>query len=519
MKVLHDSDQAPGRRVKEAAATRNIRGRDDRPLELLALSRAAEPVFAKLFDANPVPASVSSFPDGKLLDVNEAFLRTFGFEREEAIGRSAVSLGIYANPQDRRALVQILNEDGSVSGNEVVTCSKSGSLHHMLMFMERIELDGKPCLLTMGYDITDRRRVEDELRRSEAYLAEAQRVSRTGSWALKPDTGALFWSREMYRIAGFDPKAGPPTYQMVIAQFHPDDRDRVDKSIQHAIRDGVDVDGEHRMLMPDGGIKHLRFLGHPVDSAAGEPREYVGTVVDVTSQKVAEAQLNATLSEVRALATSLMQAQDDERRRIARELHETTAQDLAALKMNLAALERSVGAFAKKDRALLAESAQLAEQAMAHIRTLSYLLHPPFLDELGLTSAIRWFAKGFENRSGVSVRLSLPEDFARLPQDIEIGLFRVVQESLINIHRHAESPSAEIRLWATDCELTLEVRDAGRGMPHVRAGEQSGSEHLLGVGIAGMRERVEQLGGSLEVDSTPAGTTVRACLAVPGEGQ
>jgi PAS domain S-box-containing protein len=491
----------------------------DSPLALSALSEASEQAFAKLLDANPVPASISSFPDGKFLVVNRAFIRTFGFEREEAIGQSAVSLGLYANPQDRRTIVDIVNEEGSVRDYEVMIYSKRGSPVHVMTFAEHIELDGKACLLTMSYDISDRKRVEGELRRSEAYLADSQRVSHTGSWALYPNAGGLFWSQEMYRIFGFDSRGGPPPGQTVIARIHPDERDYVNNTIRDAIRERIDVEGEYRIFMPDGAMKHLRFLGHPVNRGAAVPGEYLGTVMDVTSQKVAEAQLNATLDEVRALASSLMQAQDDERRRIARELHETTAQDLAALKMNLAALQRTAADIAERDRTLLAESAELAERAMTQIRTLSYLLHPPFLDEVGLASAIRWFAKGFENRSGVGIRLSLPEDFPRLPQDIEIALFRVIQESLINIHHHAESPRAEISLGTADGELTLEVRDAGRGMPHVRDGEPSGSEHMLGVGIGGMRERMEQLGGSLEIDSTPAGTTVRAWLAMPGGSQ
>jgi PAS domain S-box-containing protein len=494
------------------------RARHDSPLTLSALSEASKQAFAKLFDANPVPASISSFPDGKFLLVNQAFTRMFGFARDEAIGRSALGLGLYANPQDRGAIVDIINEKGSVRDKEVMIYSKSGSLLHIFTFVERIELDGAPCLLTMSYDISDRKRVEDELRRSEAYLAESQRVSHTGSWAMYPNAG-LYWSQEMYRIFGFDPRRGPPPGPTVIARIHPDERARVNDTIRDAVREGIDVAGEYRIFMPDGAMKHLRFLGHPVDRGPGAPREYLGTVMDVTSQKIAEARLNATLNEVRALASSLVQAQDDERRRIARELHETTAQDLAALKMNLAALQRTAAGIAEKDRTLLAESAQLAEQAMTQIRTLSYLLHPPFLDEVGLASAIRWFAKGFGNRSGVSIRLSLPEDLPRVPQDIEIALFRVIQESLFNIHRHAESPGAEISLGATDGELTLEVRDSGRGMPHVRDGEPYGSEHMLGVGIAGMRERMEQLGGRLEVDSSPAGTVVRASLAIPGASQ
>ena len=485
-------------------------------MALYGLSEASEQAFAKLLDANPVPASISSFPDGKLLVVNRAFIRTFGFERDEAIGQTAVSLGLYANPQDRRSIVDIVNEKGSVREYEVMIHSKSGSPVHVMTFAERIDLDDRACLLTMSYDISDRKRVEDELRRSEAYLADSQRVSHTGSWAVYPNAGGVFWSREMYRIFGFDSKGGPPPGQTVIDRIHPDERDRVSKTLEDAVNAGIVAEGEYRFFMPDGSTKHLRFHGHPVDGGPGESRDYFGTVVDVTSQRVAEAQLNATLNEVRALASSLMQAQDDERRRIARELHETTAQDLAALKMNLAALQRTAADIAEKDRALLAESAQLAERAITQIRTLSYLLHPPFLDEVGLASAIRWFAKGFANRSGVSTRLSLPEDFPRLPQEIEIALFRVIQESLINIHRHAGSPEAEIRLWTANGEVTLEVRDAGRGMPHVRDGEPSGSEHMLGLGIGGMRERMEKLGGSLEVDSTPTGTTVRAWLAIPG---
>ena len=486
----------------------------------LALSEAAEQAFAKLLDANPVPASISSFPDGKLLVVNRAFIRTFGFEREEALGQTTVGLGLYANPQDRHSIVDIVNEKGSVREYEVMIHSKSGSPVHVMTFAERIELDGKDCLLSMSYDISDRKRVEDELRRSEAYLADSQRVSHTGSWAMYPNLGGrVFWSQEMYRIFGFDPGERPPDGPTVVARIHPDESDRVEKTIKQAVAEGYEVAGEYRYFMPDGAMKHLRFLGHPVDRGNGEAREYLGTVVDVTAQKIAEEQLNATLSEVRTLASSLVQAQDDERRRIARELHETTAQDLAALKMNLAALQRSTADIAEKDRTLLAESAQLAEQAMTQIRTLSYLLHPPFLDEVGLASAIRWFAKGFENRSGVTIRLSVPDNFPRLPQDIEIALFRVIQESLINIHRHAESSTAAISLGTADGELTLEIRDAGRGMPHVRAGDPSGSEHMLGVGIGGMRERMEQLGGSLEIDSTADGTTVRAWLVMPGDSQ
>src|SRR5262249_37576840 len=165
------------------------------------------------------------------------------------------------------------------------------------------------------------------------------------------------------------------------------------------------------------------------------------------------------------LIERLMRAQDDERRRIARMLHETTAQDLAALKMHLARLARTGVGLSDADRSALKESIDLAERSMTGIGTLSYLLYPPFLDEAGLLSALRWYVSGFAERSGIKVDLGLPSTLERLPQEVETTLFRVVQEALINIHHHAESPTAVIRLRVDGHRLTLEVEDRGRGMP------------------------------------------------------
>jgi signal transduction histidine kinase len=166
------------------------------------------------------------------------------------------------------------------------------------------------------------------------------------------------------------------------------------------------------------------------------------------------------------------------------------------------------------DRDALAESILLADQSMIEIRTLSYLLHPPFLDETGLLSALKWYAAGFAERSGINLTLDLPDSLERLPLDTETALFRIVQESLINIHRHAGSERADIRLRRTADVLVLEIQDRGRGildasLTHIISGEGAG------VGIAGMRERIEQLGGRLEIASSDKGTTVRARLPLP----
>jgi len=201
-----------------------------------------------------------------------------------------------------------------------------------------------------------------------------------------------------------------------------------------------------------------------------------------------------------------MNLQDEERRRIARDLHDSTAQSLSALEMNTSLLESM--ATDEKMRKLAADTATISRQVCQELRNISYLLHPPLLDEKGLVFAIRWFADGFTKRNTIPVFLNLPEDFPRLRADEETALFRIVQEALSNIYRHAGATKAWITLWREDEGMVaLEIRDNGEGLPEGFSLAQSS-----GVGLAGMRERMKQLGGTLEVDSSPYGVSVKCRL-------
>ncbi len=278
-----------------------------------------------------------------------------------------------------------------------------------------------------------------------------------------------------------------------------------------------EVQIEKRYRHKDGRFIWVRATGTVIPASDRSPRYLLGLVEDVTDRKIAEQELDVSVSQLRALAGRLMHAQDDERRRIAQMLHETTAQDLAALKMHLARLNRTAGHLSEPDRTALTDSISLAEQSITEIRTLSYLLHPPFLDEMGLLSALRWYAAGFDERSGITVDLELPEGFDRLPLDTETALFRIVQESLINIHRHAESETARIRLRRAAAGLVLEIEDRGHGIPKPLLEHITSRGGLVGVGIAGMSERIEQAGGRLEIASSDRGTTVRVRLPLVKE--
>jgi signal transduction histidine kinase len=215
---------------------------------------------------------------------------------------------------------------------------------------------------------------------------------------------------------------------------------------------------------------------------------------------------------LRELSARLMQLQDDERRRIARELHDSVGQNLAALSMNLSSVRHDMEQLAKTAIALN-DSESLVRAMVTEVRTISHLLHPPLLDELGLTSALRWYVGGFSQRSNIRVDLDMPEDFGRLPAEMETAIFRVVQECLTNIHRHSESQVARIRVRQRDHHAVVEIEDNGKGIPPKKLQEMA-SAGTPGVGIRGMHERIRQLGGTLEIKSDTDGTTVIVRLPV-----
>ena len=223
-------------------------------------------------------------------------------------------------------------------------------------------------------------------------------------------------------------------------------------------------------------------------------------------------ELDRTNQNLRELSARLMQLQDDERRRIARELHDSVGQMLAALGMNLAVVGTDIERLTKI-ASTVNDSAALVQELSREVRTISHLLHPPLLDEAGLASALHWYVDGFAERSKIKVDLEIPKDFERLGRESETAIFRTVQECLTNIHRHSESPTARIRIAASDRHVCVEVEDRGKGIPPEKQFEMA-STGTPGVGIRGMRERLRQLGGNLDIHSNGKGTLIVARLPV-----
>jgi PAS domain S-box-containing protein len=247
-------------------------------------------------------------------------------------------------------------------------------------------------------------------------------------------------------------------------------------------------------------LNYLLYGGHEYSFAIAR---------DITERKKRDAAMQL-------LSTRLLQLQDEERRRIARDLHDVTAQDLGAVVVNLAHLRLVATDLKPEAQGIVTESVSLAEQVLQQIRTLSYLLHPPMLDEAGLASALRWFIEGFTKRSGISVDLEVASEIGRMSLEIETALFRIMQESLTNIHRHSGSGGAQVRLIKNEGTVALYVKDQGSGMLDEAAGETIDSVQSLGLGILGMRQRLRQFGGKLEIETSKHGTEIRATVPVAG---
>lgn len=222
---------------------------------------------------------------------------------------------------------------------------------------------------------------------------------------------------------------------------------------------------------------------------------------------------NETERSFRQLSRRLLELQEEERRRIARELHDTTGQHLAALRFNLSRIVRTP----QPPPELVEETFALIDQSVSEIRTLSYLLHPPMIEQAGLVDTLQWYVRGFEERSGIAVRLDADDDLGGMSAETATSLFRVIQEALTNIHRHSESKTATVRLKRRQGMLQLEVEDEGRGLPRELIANID-ALGAFGVGLAGMKERIESLGGTLHIDSGSGGTRLTATLP-GGEAQ
>jgi PAS domain S-box-containing protein len=492
--------------------------------------RESEERFRAIVETTPECVKLVA-ADGTLLHMNKPGLEMVGARSAgEVVGKNVYDL---IAPEDR---------DRFKAFNENICQGEQGSLQFDIIGLEgkrrRMETHAAPLRnpdetlvhLAITADISERKQAEELLRTSEERFRALVNASSDVVYRMSPD-----WS-EMRELDGrrFMADTGKPTKDWLNQYIHPDDQPLILRTIREAVRTKSMFELEHRVRRSDGTLGWTYSRAVPLLNRGGEIQEWFGAASDVTARKEAEEnfrklaqtldaevrartrELEEQSNQVRQLSWRLLRSQDEERRHIARELHDSAGQTLTVLGISLAQLVQKTGRNAPE---LAAEAEQIQEtvqQLHREIRTTSYLLHPPLLDETGLYSAISWFLQGLLERSGLEVQLDIPKEFGRLPREIELVIFRLVQECLTNIHRHSESETASIRIARESNQITLQIRDQGKGMSPARLAEiQLGRS---GVGIGGMRERLRQFEGIMNIESDGSGTRIFATIPLP-EGE
>jgi PAS domain S-box-containing protein len=439
---------------------------------------------------------------GYVANWHNAAERMLGFSGKEALGmhfsRFYAAEDI-SSEKPIREIDQVLRE-GRFEG-EGWRVRKDGSRFWAEVVIAPLRDDAGqlPGFAVITRDISERKKTEEELATRESLLAEAESLANLGSWELDLRTGDMTWSLQLYRILGYDPAQTMPTFAEFARLIQLDLKDEMRHDSPAAPTHRYPIESVVRWEMLDGSARILHTRAWPSHSG-GEPLRMIGTTEDVTERTERE-------TELRRLSRQLLHARDAEQRRIARDLHETAVQSMAALKMMLGRIGNLLPKSNKQARDLARSATAVADEIIREVRTISHLMHPPLLDEGGLYPALHWYARGFSERSGIAANLEMDEGFGRLPRDTEIAIFRIVQEALTNVHRHSGSHDAVIRVAGSDAGVRVEIEDHGKGMP-VFSGPAGEKDVQLGVGTAGMRERVAQLRGTFEIKSAPAKGTV-----------
>ena len=476
----------------------------------------SEHMFSTAFRLSPDAVGISAIPGGEFLEVNDSFTHLTGYTHEETIGRTPLEMNLWKHPGRRAEVMAKLQKDSEVRDEEFVCLTKSGESRVAQFSGTLIELDGKPCALVIVRDITNRKQAEDALRASEELFRTLVRDFQVGVVLLGPDAKIQFANQmaQQWFGIGLEEVKGKDSSQLDFIAIR-EDGTEIPFSMRpgpRAIETREPIQNEVIGWRRNDSNEILWTLGSAVPqfAADGSVSAVINAFTNITERKQAEEALHQ-------LSTRLLQLQDEERRRLGRELHDSLAQSVLAVNLNLAQATRSLTSLDERSRHSVAEARRILSEMSREIRTLSYLLHPPLLDELGLVSAVKEYAEGFSERSGIKLEVDVQAGFGRLPQEAETALFRIVQESLANIQRHSGAHTAKIQLRGNSACVNLEVSDRGRGMDKKAIERGNGSGTRLGVGILGMRERMTQLGGKLEIESSSSGTTVKVSIPLRTE--
>ena len=455
-------------------------------------------------------AIVSKDLSGIITSWNRAAERMFGYSAKEAIGQPITLIIPPDRKNEEKNILARIGRGERIEHFETVRQRKDGTQLDVSVTISPVrDFSGRVIGASkVARDITTQKRTEKALRESQQLYQAVTDASPVLIWLSGTDGLCYYFNKGWLDFVGrtLEQEAGNGWTENV----HPDDLDRCVKIYMDNFEARNPFEMEYRLRHHRGQYRWIFDRGVPRFTPDGTFEGYVGGCLDIHDRKEATEKIRIADESVR-----LLRVQDEERRHIAREFHDSAGQTLTVLGLSLALLVQKAEAMAPELASDGKEIQEVVQKLHREIRTTSYLLHPPLLDEAGLKPALNWYVQGIVERSEIAIELDIAEDFGRLPAEMELAIFRVVQECLTNIHRHAESKTARIRLAREKRTVRIEVWDQGKGIPPQRLAEiqTQGS----GVGVGGIRERLRRFHGEMKIKSDGSGTVVSATLRIPEE--
>lgn len=463
--------------------------------------RESEQRFSSIFNQGPIAMALSRLSDGQLVDVNPAITKLLGFSRAEMLGHTAVELGIWGRIEDRPGLMKQMLAHKQVINFETISRTKSGAELFVLLSAQTVEINQEEFLLGEIVDITERKRAEQLAQEREHFISSILNLTPANIYVYDMETQSNVFSMDgITRLLGYSVEdirvMGTELFSTLV---HPDDLAGLNafQTRIMALADGEIIENESRAKHRNGSWHVLHTYESPfLRNADGTIKQKIGVAIDVTEQRQAQKDLENSHTQLQTLSRKLIETQEKERRAIGRELHDEIGQSLTGLRILLQMAQR----LPQQERENKMRQAQeVAGELIDRISAISLDLRPPMLDDLGLLPTLLWFMGRYTSQTNVRVDfLHTGLQNKRFASVIETAVFRLVQEALTNVARHAGVASVSVRVDAGDTFIAISVEDEGRGFDIQSAFGQNDTG-----GLNGMRERVHLLRGDLDIDSAP----------------